>query len=40
LKEDMPGSTFASRVVELTLAKLLYYFDWKLLIGIISENRT
>jgi len=33
-----PGSTFASRVVELTLAMLLYHFDWKLPSGMISED--
>ncbi|ESW18600.1 hypothetical protein PHAVU_006G054300 [Phaseolus vulgaris] len=33
-----PGSIFASRVVELTLAMLLYHFDWKLPSGMISEE--
>ncbi|KAK8468531.1 hypothetical protein PHAVU_006G054500 [Phaseolus vulgaris] len=33
-----PGSIFASRVVEVTLAMLLYHFDWKLPSGMISEE--
>ena len=33
-----PGSTFASRIIELALAMLLYHFDWKLPSGIICEE--
>ncbi|ESW18604.1 hypothetical protein PHAVU_006G054700 [Phaseolus vulgaris] len=33
-----PGIIFASRVVEVTLAMLLYHFDWKLPSGMISEE--
>nr|XP_007146612.1 hypothetical protein PHAVU_006G054900g [Phaseolus vulgaris]ESW18606.1 hypothetical protein PHAVU_006G054900g [Phaseolus vulgaris] len=33
-----PGSTFSSRIVEVTLAMLLYHFDWKLPSGMISEE--
>ncbi|BAT88525.1 hypothetical protein VIGAN_05204300 [Vigna angularis var. angularis] len=33
-----PGITFASRVMELALAMLLYHFDWRLPCGMISEE--
>jgi len=33
-----PGTTFASRVMELALAMLLYHFDWKLPSGMKGEE--
>jgi len=37
-KRMCPGILFATPTIELPLAQLLYYFDWKLPSGISHEN--